>query len=56
MKRLKVLVGCERSGVVREAFRRRGHLAVSCDLEPAEDGGPHIIGDVIADAFAATWG
>jgi hypothetical protein len=33
-----VLVACENSGRVREAFRRRGHLAYSCDLEPAEDG------------------
>jgi hypothetical protein len=33
-----VLVACEFSGVVREAFRRRGHEAWSCDLLPAEDG------------------
>jgi hypothetical protein len=33
-----VLVGCECSGVVREAFRRRGYNAYSCDLKPAEDG------------------
>ena len=35
---MKVLVGCEFSGIVREAFRRRGHDAWSCDLLPAEDG------------------
>lgn len=35
---MNVLVACEFSGVVREAFRRRGHEAFSCDLEPAEDG------------------
>lgn len=44
---MKVLVGCERSGVVREAFRKRGHDAFSCDLVDAEDGSPyHIKGDV----------
>lgn len=35
---MKVLIACEFSGVVREAFRRRGHDAWSCDLLPAEDG------------------
>lgn len=35
---MRVLVACEFSGVVREAFRARGHYAVSCDLLPAEDG------------------
>jgi hypothetical protein len=35
---MRVLVACERSGVVREAFRQRGHDAWSCDLEPAQDG------------------
>ena len=34
---MRVLVACESSGVVREAFRRRGHNAWSCDLLPAED-------------------
>lgn len=37
-QRAKVLVACEYSGVVREAFRRRGHDAWSCDILPAEDG------------------
>ena len=35
---MRVLVGCEFSGTVREAFRRKGHNAWSCDLLPAEDG------------------
>lgn len=35
---MRVLVACEFSGIVREAFRRRGHDAFSCDLLPAEDG------------------
>jgi len=42
----KVLIACEFSGVVRRAFRARGHDAWSCDLLPAEDGGEHIDGDV----------
>jgi hypothetical protein len=41
---MKVLVGCERSGRVRDAFRRRGHDAFSCDLMPAP--GKHIQCDV----------
>lgn len=44
---MRVLVACEFSGVVRRAFRDRGHDAWSCDLLPAEDGSPHHIrGDV----------
>lgn len=46
-KPLKVLVACEFSGVVREAFRRLGHDAVSCDLLPTEQPGPHIQDDVL---------
>ena len=38
---MNVLVACEYSGVVREAFRRLGHNAWSCDLLPAEDGSPY---------------
>ncbi len=34
---MKVLIACEFSGIVREAFRKRGHDAWSCDLLPAED-------------------
>lgn len=46
-RELTVLVGCESSGRVREAFARRGHDAWSCDLLPAEDGSNrHIVGDV----------
>lgn len=45
---MRVLVACECSGVVREAFRARGHEAWSCDLKAAEDGSPwHIRGDVM---------
>ena len=46
---MKVLVACESSGVVREAFRAKGHDAWSCDLLPADDGSKfHIQGDVLA--------
>ena len=38
---MRVLIGCEFSGVVRRAFRARGHEAFSCDLIPAEDGSEH---------------
>jgi len=43
---MKVLVACEFTGTVRRAFRELGHEAWSCDILPAEDGGPHIQGDV----------
>lgn len=43
---MKVLVACEFSGIVREAFRKRGHDAWSCDLLPTEIPGQHIIGCV----------
>jgi len=45
---MKVLVGCEYSGIVREAFRRKGHCAYSCDILPADDESEwHIQNDVI---------
>jgi hypothetical protein len=45
---MRVLVACEYSGRVREAFRARGHDAWSCDLLPAEDDSPyHFKGDVM---------
>ena len=40
---MRVLIACEFSGVVRRAFRARGHDAWSCDYEPAEDGSEHHI-------------
>lgn len=44
---LRVLIGCEESGIVRRAFAALGHDAWSCDLIPAADGSNrHIIGDV----------
>jgi hypothetical protein len=44
---MRILVACEFSGIVREAFRRRGHDAWSCDLLPTEIPGNHIQGDVL---------
>lgn len=43
---MKVLVACEFSGVVRDAFIARGHDAMSCDILPTEVKGPHYQGDV----------
>jgi len=43
---MRVLVGCEYSGRVRDAFIALGHDAVSCDLLPTEVEGPHHMGDV----------
>ena len=45
---MNVLVACEFSGVVRDAFARRGHNAVSCDFLPSERPGKHYQGDVLA--------
>jgi hypothetical protein len=44
---MRVLVACEFSGIVRDAFAARGHYAVSCDLLPTERPGNHIQGDVL---------
>ena len=49
---MRVLVACEYSGAVRDAFRARGHDAWSCDLLPTERPGPHYqedVREVIAD-------
>lgn len=54
--KLRVLVACECSGAVRRAFRRLGHDAWSCDLQPAEDCSPfHIRGDAVAAAYGQPW-
>ncbi len=51
---MKVLVACEFSGTVRDAFLARGHDAVSCDLIPSERPGPHIQDDVL-DHLSEGW-
>jgi hypothetical protein len=43
---MKVLVACEYSGTVRDAFIRKGHDAMSCDLLPTDKPGPHYQGDI----------
>lgn len=45
---MRVLVACEFSGRVRDAFRKRGHDAWSCDLLPSEQEGPHLQCDVLS--------
>lgn len=44
---MKVLIACEFSGTVRDAFILRGHDAISCDIIPSERPGPHIQEDVL---------
>jgi site-specific DNA-cytosine methylase len=51
-KQMKILIACEFSGTVREAFRKMGHDAWSCDLLPTEIPGQHIQGD----ALETIWG
>ena len=51
---MKVLVACEYSGRVRDAFKAKGHDAISCDLLPTEVEGKHYKGDIkdiIYDGF-----
>ena len=43
---MKVLIACEYSGAVRDAFINNGHDAMSCDLLPTDVDGPHYQGDV----------
>lgn len=51
---MKVLVACEFSGIVRDAFAKKGHYAVSCDLLPTESPGLHYQGDV-RDLLTDAW-
>lgn len=51
---MKVLVACEYSGAVRDAFTAAGHDAMSCDLLPTDAPGPHYQGDVL-DILDAGW-
>ena len=52
---MKVLVACEFSGIVRDAFIAKGHDAISCDLLPTERPGPHVQGDV-REMLQEPWG
>ena len=51
---MKVLIACEYSGRVRDAFIARGHDAMSCDLLETESPGPHYQGDVF-DVIGDDW-
>jgi site-specific DNA-cytosine methylase len=51
---MDVIIACEFSGVVRDAFLRRGHNAISCDIIPTESPGPHYRGD-IRDLLNGCW-
>jgi hypothetical protein len=46
-KKMKILIACEYSGIVRDAFAAKGHDAWSCDILPTESPGNHIQGDVL---------
>jgi hypothetical protein len=52
---LKVLVACEFSGVVRRAFREKGHDAWSCDLLPAEDNSEYHYQEDVTGVIAKGW-
>ena len=51
---MRVLVACEYSGVVRDAFIRGGHEAMSCDIIPTDAPGPHYQGSVL-DVLNQGW-
>lgn len=51
---MRILVACESSGTVRDAFIRAGHDAMSCDLLPTDSPGPHYQGDVF-DVIDYPW-
>lgn len=52
---MRVLVGCEESGVVRRAFRQRGHDAWSCDLLPAADDSSHHLQCDVLEVLGDRW-
>lgn len=52
---MRVLVACEFSGIVRDAFAAKGHEAWSCDLLPTERPGKHIQGNVVHEMYREDW-
>jgi len=52
---MKILVACEYSGRVRDAFTKRGHYAVSVDFLSSETEGDHITGDVLDVIYQEHW-
>lgn len=55
MVEMKVLIGCERSGIVRDAFRKLGHDAFSCDILDAETPSPYHIKDDVLNHLNDGW-
>lgn len=51
---MNVLIGCEESGTVRDAFAALGHKVLSCDLQPTRTNGPHYQGDIF-DVIDYPW-
>lgn len=51
---MRILIGCELSGVVRRAFRAKGHKAYSCDLKPSDDASVYHLQMHIFDAIDQT--
>lgn len=51
---MNVLIACEESGTVRDAFAALGHKVLSCDLEPSRTNGPHYRGDIF-DVIDYPW-
>lgn len=53
---MRILIACEFSGTVRDAFIKAGHNAISCDIVPSDTPGPHIQDDVLnVIKFPNTW-
>lgn len=52
---MNILIACEFSGIVRDAFIAKGHNAVSCDLLDSERPGPHIKGDLFSCTNSADY-
>lgn len=50
-----ILIACERSGVIRSAFRRAGYEAFSCDVEPSDDGSPFHIREDVRNIVHSGW-
>lgn len=55
MEKMRILIACEYSGKVREAFRALGHDAWSCDLLPADDDSPHHIQGDVLEVIGQGW-
>ena len=50
---MSILIACEFSGTVRQAFRAIGHDAWSCDILPAEDGSPYLMQSMVESVVLA---